>query len=186
MHNLGMGKMKRELSGNRMLQAGPASVVVMATCIGRDGKPNIITLGMYMPISSRPPMVCIGVAPQRYSHRLIEETGEFVVNVPSIDLEEQMHYCGVKSGRDVDKFKETGLTPVPAKKVKSPLIEECFGHLECRVVQSHVCGDHTLFVGEVVAGSVDEEVMEGGILDVLKARPIVQKNHVYFTVTDEK
>lgn len=178
--------MKRELSGSRVFQAGPASVVVMVTCVGGDGKPNIITLGMYMTISSRPPMVCIGVAPQRHSHRLIEETGEFVVNIPSIDLEEKMHYCGVKSGRDVDKFKETELTPVLASKVKPPLIEECFGHLECRVVQTHVCGDHTLFVGEVVASSVDEEVMEGDTLDVLKARPIVQKNHVYFTVTGEK
>lgn len=139
-----------------------------------------------MAISLRPPLVCIGVAPQRYSHRLIEETGEFVVNVPSIDLEEEMHYCGVKSGRDVDKFAETGLTPIPAKKVKPPLIKECFSHLECRVVQSHVCGDHTLIVGEVVATSADEDVMKGDVLDVLKARPIVQKNHVYFTVTDEK
>ena len=178
--------MKKELPENRRLQPGPAGVVVMATCAGKDGRPNIITLGMYMPISIRPPMVCIGVAPQRYSHGLIEETGEFVINVPSITLEEQMHFCGVKSGRDVDKFAETGLTPIPARKVKPPLIKECFGHIECKVVQTHVCGDHTLFVGKVVATSADEDVMIGDTLDVLKARPIVQKNHVYFTVTDEK
>ena len=178
--------MKIELPDHRRLQPGPAGVVVLATCIGDEGKPNIITLGMYMPISSRPPMVCIGVAPRRYSHGLIEETGEFVVNVPPITLEEAMHFCGVKSGRDVDKFKETGLTPIPARKVRPPLIEECFGHLECKVVQSHVCGDHTLFVGEVVAASADEGVMRGDVLDVMRARPIVQKNHVYFTVTDKK
>jgi flavin reductase (DIM6/NTAB) family NADH-FMN oxidoreductase RutF len=178
--------MKVELAEHRRLQPGPASVVVMATCVGKDGRPNIITLGMYMPISSRPPMVCIGVAPRRYSHGLIAETGEFVVNVPSIGLEEQMHYCGVKSGRDVDKFAETGLTAIPSLKVRPPRIEECFGHIECKVVQSHVCGDHTLFVGEVVATSADEDVMDGDALNVLKARPIVQKNHVYFTVTDEK
>ena len=178
--------MKKELPAHKWLQAGPASVVVMATCVGKEGRPNIITLGMYMSISFNPPQVCIGVAPQRYSHGLIEETGEFVVNVPSITLEEAMHFCGVKSGRDVDKFKETGLTPIPARKVKPPLIEECFGHLECKVVQSHVCEDHTLFVGEVVATTVDEEVMKGESLDVLVARPIVQKNHVYFTVTNDK
>jgi flavin reductase (DIM6/NTAB) family NADH-FMN oxidoreductase RutF len=178
--------MKIELPVNRRLQPGPAGVVVMATCGASLEKSNIITLGMYMPISIRPPMVCIGVAPQRHSHGLIEETGEFVVNVPPITIKEQMHYCGVKSGRDVDKFAETGLTPMPSLKVKPPRIEECFGHIECRVVQSHVCGDHTLFVGEVVATSADEEVMRGDVLDVLKARPIVQKNHVYFTVTDEK
>ena len=157
----------------------------MATVVGNDGKPNIITLGMYMPISVNPPLVCIGVAPQRYSHGLIEETGEFVINTPSIDLEEQMHYCGVKSARDVDKWKETGLTPMPSLKVKPPRIKECFGHLECKVVQTHVCGDHTLFVGEVVATTVDEEVLKGESLDVLKARPIVQKNHVYYTVSEK-
>jgi len=131
-------------------------------------------------------LVCIGVSPKRYSHNLIAESGEFVVNVPSIDIEKEMHFCGTKSGRDLDKFKETGLTPVPAKKVKSPLIAECFGHLECKVVQSHTCGDHTLFVGEVLDSSIDEEVLTGGRLNPLKAKPIVQKNHVYFTVTDNK
>ena len=178
--------MKRELPGGAVLQAGPPSVVVMATCVGREGPPNIITLGMYMPISFDPPQVCIGVSPRRYSHGLIEETGEFVINVPSIGIERETHFCGVNSGRDVDKFKETGLTPVPSKKVRPPRIEECFGHLECRVVGAHVCGDHTLFVGEVLSASADEEVIKGGALDVLRARPMVQKNHVYFTPTDER
>jgi flavin reductase (DIM6/NTAB) family NADH-FMN oxidoreductase RutF len=158
----------------------------MATCIDKEGNANIITLGMYMPISSRPPLVCIGVAPQRYSHKLIEETKEFVINSPPISLEKEMHYCGVKSGRDVDKFAEMGLTPIPSLKVKPPRIAECFGHLECKVVQSITCGDHTLFVGEVVATTVDANMMKGDVLDVLKAKPIVQKNHVYYTASEEK
>ena len=176
---------KIELNEGRRLQPGPAGVVVMATCQSDDGKPNIITLGMYMPISIRPPLVCIGVAPRRYSHGLIEETGEFVLNNPPISIEEQMHYCGVKSGRDVDKFAETGLTAIPSLKVRPPRIEECFGHIECKVVQRYVCGDHTLFVGEVVATSANEDVMDGDALNVMKARPIVQKNHVYYTVCTE-
>jgi len=178
--------MKIELPENRRLQPTPTPPVVMATCCDKDGNVNIITLGMYMPISIKPPLVCIGVAPQRYSHKLIEETAEFVINSPSISLEKEMHYCGTESGRRVDKFKETGLTPIPSLKVKPPRIKECFGHLECKVVKRHACGDHTLFVGEVVATSADEKVMKGGVLDVLKARPIVQKNHVYFTVTEKK
>jgi flavin reductase (DIM6/NTAB) family NADH-FMN oxidoreductase RutF len=117
---------------------------------------------------------------------LIEESGEFVINTPPIAIEEQMHYCGTESGRRVDKFAETGLTPIPSLKVGPPRIKECFGHLECKVVQKHACGDHTLYVGEVVATSADEDVMRGDVLDVLKAHPIVQKNHVYFTVTDDK
>lgn len=175
--------MKIELSRYTRPQPTP---VVMATCIDKKGNANIITLGMYMPISHRPPLVCIGVAPRRYSHKLIEESGEFVVNSPPIGLEKEMHYCGTESGRRFDKFKETDLTPIPSLKVKPPRIEECFGHLECKVVQSVICGDHTLFVGEVVATTVDAEVMNGYVLDVLKAKPIVQKNHVYFTVTDRK
>ena len=177
--------MKRELPADKLLQAGPASVVVLATCIDSEGKANIITLGMYMSISFDPTLVCIGVSPKRYSHDLIAESGEFVVNVPSIGLEKEAHFCGTKSGRDVDKFAETGLTPVPAKTVKPPLIKECFGHLECRVVQSHVCGDHTLFVGEVLSSSVRDDVLTGGKLDPLKARPMVQKNYVYYSICEK-
>jgi len=144
---------------------------------------NIITLGMYMPISFEPPLVCIGVSPKRFSHDLILQSGEFVVNVPSINLTKEMHYCGVKSGRDVDKFAETGLTSIPASRVAPPLIEECYGHLECKVIQTHVCGDHTLFVGEVLTAKVNETMLTENNLDLLKAKPIVQKNHNYFTVS---
>ena len=178
-----MGKIK--LPENQRLQAGPTSNVVLVTC-GEGEEANIITVGMYMPISSHPPLVCIGIAPQRYSHHLIEKTGEFVVNSPPISIEKEMHYCGENSARKVNKWKETGLTPISSFKVKPPRIEECFGHLECKVVESHVMGDHTLFVGKVVATSADEKVMNGDFLDPLKAKPIVQKNHVYFTVTDQK
>ncbi len=178
-----MGKI--ELPENRRLQVGPTGSVVLVTC-GEGEDANIITVGMYMPISARPPLVCIGIAPQRYSHQLIEKTREFVVNSPSISIEEEMHYCGVNSARRVNKWKETGFTAIPSLKVKTPRIEECFGHLECKVVESHVMGDHTLFVGEVIATTADEEVLNGDVLDPLKAKPIVQKNHVYFTVTDKK
>ena len=111
------------------------------------------------------------------------EQGEFAVNVPTTEIIEEMHRCGVVSGRDVNKFEDTGLTPIPAQRIKSPLIEECYGHLECRVVQTHTCGDHTLIVGEVVAGSADTDVLdESGNLVLTKARPVIQKNWSYHTV----
>lgn len=180
-----LGKsMKLELPNNKLFQAGPASVVVMVTCIDEHNKANIITLGMYMPLSFNPPLVCIGVAPKRYSHDLIAKSGEFVVNIPAIDLVKEMHFCGTKSGRDFDKFNEMNLTSIPAKMVKPPLIEECIGHLECKVVQSHVCGDHTLFVGEVLSARVNDDILSDGNFNPLKAKPIIQKNHVYFTVTN--
>jgi flavin reductase (DIM6/NTAB) family NADH-FMN oxidoreductase RutF len=114
---------KVEMPHNKMLQVGPTGNVVMVTCCDKDGRANIITVGMYMPISSNPPQVCIGIAPERYSHDLIFEQAEFVVNSPSISLKEKMHLCGIKSGRDTDKFKEFRLTPIPAKKVRPPLIK---------------------------------------------------------------
>jgi flavin reductase (DIM6/NTAB) family NADH-FMN oxidoreductase RutF len=178
--------MKTQLLDNNLFQAGPTSVVVMVTAADTDEQANINTLGMYMPISHTPPLVCIGIAPKRFSHDLIARSGEFVVNIPSIDLVQEMHFCGTKSGRNLDKFTATRLTPIPANRVRPPLINECIGHLECRVVQTHTCGDHTLFIGEVIAASADEHILTEGKFDPLKAKPIVQKNHIYFTVTDSK
>jgi len=178
--------MRLQLPPDKLSQAGPVSPIVMVTCVDAEGRANIITLGMYMTISSKPPLVCIGVAPQRYSHDLISEQREFTVNVPSIDLKDKMHFCGTNSGRDVYKFKETGLTPISASKIRSPLIEECYGHLECKVVGSHTYGDHTLFVGEVVAASVDEELFKNGRLDIDRAKPIAQKNWDYRTLRRKK
>jgi len=164
---------------DRALQIGPPTSVVLATCISSDGKPNIITLGMYMPISNKPPLIVIGVSPRRYSHQLIMETAEFVVNVPTKDIVEQTVFCGTVSGRSHDKFKEAGLTPVPANIVKPPLIKECVSSLECKVTAKYTCGDHTLFVGEVVATHVKKEMLKD-TLDALKAKTISHKGPYYF------
>jgi len=158
----------------------PPSSVVLVTCITSDGKPNIITLGMNMPISAKPPLLVIGVSPKRYSHQLIKETGEFVVNVPPKNLVKQVVFCGTVSGREHNKFKETGLTPISASRVKPPLIMECISHLECKVVADYKCGDHALFLGEVVAAHINEEYLKEGELDVLKAQPISHRGRCYF------
>ena len=176
--------MKTSLSKDNYNQAGPISPVVMVTCIDSTGKTNIITLGMFMPISHEPPLVLIGVSPKRYSHNLIMEQKEFVVNSPGIGISEKVHLCGVKSGRDTDKWRETGLTPVPAQRVKPPLIDECYGHIECKVVNAVTCGDHTLFVGEILAASIDERCLKDGKLNLLKANPIAQKNWDYHTISN--
>jgi flavin reductase (DIM6/NTAB) family NADH-FMN oxidoreductase RutF len=131
---------------------------VLVSCVDKNGKANIITLAWTMPTSIKPSMVVISIAPKRYSHRIIEETGEFVVNVPTMRLAKQNLFCGRTSGTKVDKFKETKLTPIPAKKVKAPLIMECVAHLECKLVQKITTGDHTLFVGEVLAAYVNKGV----------------------------
>ncbi len=131
--------------------------VVLVTCVDEVGKVNVITLAWSMPVSMDPPIVAISVAPKRYSHGLIERSKEFVVNVPTMDIVKEALYCGRVSGRRRDKFKDVGLTPSPAKRVKPPIINECIAHLECKVIQQIKVGDHTLFLGEVVAAYVNEK-----------------------------
>jgi len=160
--------------------------VVMVTCCDREGRANAITLAWSMPTSFTPPMVAVSIAPTRFSHGLIEETGEFVVNVPTVELMDKVYLVGTRSGRDVDKFKEAGLTPRPARKVKPPIIEECIAHLECRVVNSVATGDHTIFIGEVVAAYAEEEAFREKMLNPKVAKPLLHFGANYFTtIVDE-
>jgi flavin reductase (DIM6/NTAB) family NADH-FMN oxidoreductase RutF len=106
-------------------------------------------------------MLAIAVAPARFSHDLIANSGEFVVNVPGSNLLKAVWLCGTKSGRDCDKFAEAGLTALPGRVVGAPLVGECFGHAECRVVDAPTAGDHTVFMGEVVAASVETSAFDG-------------------------
>lgn len=158
----------------------PRSVVIV-TCAGKYGRVNAITLAWTTPTSFNPPMVALSIAPQRYSHRLIEETGEFVVNVPTVELMDQAYLIGSKSGRDVDKLKLAGLTLLPAKTVKPPIIKECVAHLECKTVTKVVTGDHDLFVGRVLAAYADEGVFEDRLLNPAKAKTLLHYGLDRFT-----
>ncbi len=133
------------------------SRVVLAVSADKNGRANIIALGWKMFTSFKPLMVAISVGKTRYSHKLISETGEFVLAVPGEDMAEEVLYCGTHSGRYVDKFKETGLTPMPASKVKPPLIKECIVNMECKVTGILDTGDHTIFAGEVLASWVSDD-----------------------------
>lgn len=130
---------------------------VLVSCVGKAGKPNIITLAWAMPTSINPPLAAVSIAPRRHSHSLIEETKEFVINIPTMDILKETLLCGRVSGRDHDKFKETHLTPLPSRKVKPPAIKECVAHLECKLHSQFTTGDHTIFVGEIVEAYVDAE-----------------------------
>ncbi len=145
--------------------------VVMASCIDKTGGANIVTLAWSIPTSFDPPLVAISVSPRRYSHRLIEETKEFVVNVPTIEIAGETLFCGRVSGREHDKFKEAPLTALPAKKVQAPIIKECVAHLECKLVQKITTGDHTIFIGEVLAAHVNEGVFDDKF-NISKVNPI--------------
>ncbi|MGB9741167.1 MAG: flavin reductase family protein [Candidatus Bathyarchaeia archaeon] len=159
--------------------------VVLVSCIGKSGKPNIITLAWAMPTSINPPLVAVSIAPRRYSHRLIEETKEFVVNIPTIEILDEISLCGTVSGRDHDKFKETGLTPLPAKKVNAPIIKECVAHLECKLHSQFPAGDHTIFVGEIVEAYADRETFDG-VYNLEKAKMIFHLGGNEFAALEPK
>jgi len=130
---------------------------VLVSCVGKEGKPNIITLAWAMPTSINPPLVAISLRPTRHSYKLIKETKEFVVNIPTIDIVNATLFCGRRSGKSRDKFKETKLTPMPAKKVKSPIINECVAHLECKLHSQHKTGDHIILVGQIIQAYANKE-----------------------------
>ncbi|MCR4598854.1 MAG: flavin reductase family protein [Acetatifactor sp.] len=157
--------------------------VVMISVADQQGKPNIITVAWAGTICSDPAMVSISVRPERYSHHILKETGEFVINLTTRELVYATDYCGVKSGRDVDKFKEMHLTPLPASIVKAPLIGESPMNLECRVTDVKELGSHDMFIAEVVAVHADEKYMdENHKFHLEKADPITYSHGTYYTL----
>ena len=133
---------------------------LMVSCQRPGEKPNIITIAWTGTICSDPAMVSISVRKERYSHKLISESGEFVINLTTEDLAFATDYCGVKSGRDVDKFKEMNLTPLKADIVSAPLIAESPVNLECKVTEVKELGTHDMFLADIVAVDVDEELID--------------------------
>lgn len=155
--------------------------VVMVSLADRDGHPNIITLAWVGTVCTNPPMVSISVRPERYSYPILKETGEFVINLTTKKLAFATDYCGVKSGRDVDKFKEMGLTPIPAKEVAAPMIQESPVNIECKVRQILPLGSHDMFLADVVAVHADEKYMDGNRkFHLEQAEPIIYSHGSYF------
>lgn len=144
---------------HRPVYPSPAALI---TSVDRDGNPNIITLGEVFNISIRKPVIVgISIRPATYSHGLITDTQEFVVNLPTADILDQVDGCGSVSGRNgVDKFEMFGLTPLPADEVKPPLIAECPVNIECTVLGRQTVGDHDLFLGDVVAVHADADKLD--------------------------
>ncbi|MBX5321615.1 MAG: flavin reductase family protein [Candidatus Bathyarchaeota archaeon] len=145
---------------------------VLVSCVGKSGKLNIITLAWAMPTSINPPLVAISIAPRRHSHTLIEETREFVVNIPTMNILKETLFCGRVSGKGHDKFKEAGLTPLPARKVKPPIIGECVAHLECKLHSQFTTGDHTIFIGEILEAYANKNCFTEAGYNLEKAKMV--------------
>ncbi|WXG46683.1 MAG: flavin reductase family protein [Candidatus Atabeyarchaeum deiterrae] len=161
---------KKELKPSNALYPTP---VILVTSVDESDKPNIITLAWAGNLCSVPPQVGISVTPQRYSNGLIRKTKEFVVNIPTEDILKETDYCGLVSGKTVDKFKETKLTPIKASKVKPPLIKECPVSLECKVKNVINIGSHDLFIGETINIDADENVVgQRGNIDFVKLKAV--------------
>ena len=130
------------------------------TAADREGNSNIFTVAWAGTICTNPPMLSISVRPERHSYHMIRETGEFVVNLTTESMAWATDYCGVRSGRDTDKWKDTGLTPEKANVVNVPVIKESPVNIECRVVKVEELGSHHMFIADVVAVDVDEAYID--------------------------
>lgn len=147
---------KQFWKGSALLAPVPAALV---TC-GTIEKPNVLTIGWTGICCTRPPMTYISVRPERFSHDIIEKSGEFVINLTTSAMVKQTDFCGVKSGRDVNKFEACNFHTVPSQKLNVPLIEECPVSLECCVTESKPLGSHTMFLAEIVGVDVDEKYID--------------------------
>ena len=174
---------KRQFKPGNMLYPVPA---VLVTVADREGNSNIFTVAWAGTICTNPPMLSISVRPERYSYHMMKETGEFVVNLTTESMAWATDYCGVRSGRDVDKWKETGLTPEKANVVDVPVIKESPVNIECRVVKVEELGSHHMFIADVVAVDVDEAYMdEKDTFHLSMAKPLAYSHGRYYGMGEE-
>ena len=178
MHRKEVYMAKQSWKPGNMLYPVPA---VMVSCQRENEKPNIITVAWAGTICTNPAMLSISVRPERYSYNIIKETKEFVVNLVTSDLAYATDYCGVKSGRDVDKFKEMNLHKSISKVVKAPGIEESPVNIECCVKEIKELGSHHMFIAEVVSVNIDDNYMDKtGKFNLNKAGLVSYSHGEYF------
>lgn len=174
---------KQYWRGGNMLYPVPA---VMVSCGRPEERPNIITVAWAGTVCSSPAMVSISVRKERYSYDILKETGEFVINLITRDLTYATDFCGVRSGRDVDKFAQMHLTPLPSQHISAPGIAESPVNLECKVTQVIPLGSHDMFLAEVLGVTVDEKYMdENGKFHLNDAGLVAYSHGEYFELGEK-
>ncbi len=148
----------------------PAPTAVIS--VGNMDDANLITLAWVGNLASDPPVVGISVRPSRHSYAYLEETGEFVVNLPNADQRHIVDFCGTRSGKNMNKWTQMQLTKLPGTKTKVPLLGEFPVNIECRVTNKVELGSHWLYLGEVLAVHVSKDCMDGKKVDVSKLKPL--------------
>jgi len=156
----------------------PMPTAVISVGIGESA--NLITLAWVGTVASTPAAIGISIRPSRYSYDILNKTGEFVVNLPDASQIKIVDFCGTRSGRDIDKWKELNLTKGKPAKTQVPLLEEFPINIECKVIKTEDLGSHRRYIGKVVAVHVDENALSEGNVDPLKLNPIVYSHDLYF------
>lgn len=171
---------KKEWKAGTFIYPIPAVMVTSGTM----EKSNIITVAWTGILNTNPAIVYISVRPERHSYNLIKENGEFIINLTTEELAYATDWCGVKSGKNVDKFKEMNLTKEKAKHVKCPSIKESPVAIECRVIDIKEYGSHHTFIAEVLSIDADEKYIdEKGAFDISKCNLIAYANGGYYTLS---
>ncbi|MCX9012468.1 MAG: flavin reductase family protein [Candidatus Methanoperedens sp.] len=175
-------KVEASVKPNRLFAP---QLVGLVSSVDKNGRPNVATLAWITTVSADPPLISIAVGRTRYTHGCISGSKEFVLNLPTMNILREVQLAGSLSGRDGDKFEKTGLTPVEAIAVKAPRVEECAAHLECKVVDVKEAGDHTIFIGKVVAAACELEAVKEGVLDISRIKPVLHLGGTFFTTVGE-
>jgi len=175
---------KQNWKPGNMIYPLPAALI---SCGSNPEEYNLMTVSWLGTICSDPPMCYISVRPERKSHAIIKNNGEFVINLTTVELAEVTDWCGVKSGRNIDKFKESGLTPIPGTVVNCPIVEEAPVSIECRVKEIIPLGSHDMFIADVVNVVADDRYInsESGAFD-LAASGLLAYSHGYYYAIGEK
>lgn len=174
---------KIEKTGRPAIYPAPAALI---SAYDENNKPNAMTAAWASNICYQPPTVVVGINSKRYTFELIEKTQCFVVNLPAVDKVLETDYCGVVSGRDHDKFEETGFTAIKGSKVNAPIIKECPVNIECKLLKQVHIGSHDAFFGEVVAVHYDEEMMnEKDVPDTLQGNLLAYGTGSYYSLKEE-
>ena len=174
--------MKTEVKAFRPVYPSPAALI---TSVDAQGRSNVLTLGEVFNISINEPVILgIAIRPATYSHGLISESRQFVINLPTASILDKVDRCGTVSGRACpDKLAEFGLTAIPSTKVRPPSIEECPVNIECELLQRITVGDHDLFLGTVVAMRVDADKLgPGGKILTAALDPIIYLTGEYWSI----
>ena len=156
---------------------------VLITSVSSDGSEDVAPMSTFAMASYNPPLFSVAIHPSRQTYKNIKETKEFVVNIPTEEILKEADFCGMVSGRAVDKFSEIGLTPKPSEKVKPPLILECPVNMECILKKKIPLGSHHLFLGEIVRVHIDRDILnEKGGIDFTKVAPFVYNQGEYWSL----